>query len=45
VALAEAEAWAGEELSLPIFPGITEAEVESVCRALDGALAPTRARG
>ena len=41
VPLAEAEGWASEELSLPIFPGITESEVESVCRALEVALAPT----
>lgn len=34
VPLAEAEAWAAEELSLPMFPGITEEEVGAVCTAL-----------
>jgi dTDP-4-amino-4,6-dideoxygalactose transaminase len=30
----EAERWAREELSLPMFPGLSEPEVARVCEAL-----------
>jgi dTDP-4-amino-4,6-dideoxygalactose transaminase len=33
-----AERWAREELSLPMFPGLTEAEVMRVCDAFDDAV-------
>lgn len=33
-----AEAWAKEELSLPMFPGMSEGEVDAVCEALRAAL-------
>ena len=43
--LLEAEAWAGQELSLPIFPGITDGEVEAVCVALERAVGTMPAAG
>jgi len=43
--LVEAEAWAEQELSLPIFPGITEGEVEAVCAALERAVGSVRPAG
>jgi dTDP-3-amino-3,4,6-trideoxy-alpha-D-glucose transaminase len=39
VALKSAERWAAEELSLPIFNGISEAEVLEVCARLEPSLA------
>lgn len=39
VALKSAERWAAEELSLPIFNGISEAEVLEVCARLESSLA------
>lgn len=42
VGLVEAERWAAQELSLPIFAGITNREVGAVCAALDTALAQER---
>lgn len=43
----EAEAWAEQVLSLPMFPGIEEDEVAAVCAALEhaGALQPPSAAG
>jgi dTDP-4-amino-4,6-dideoxygalactose transaminase len=38
VPLAESEAWAAEELSLPMFAHINESEVEASCEALAAAL-------
>jgi dTDP-4-amino-4,6-dideoxygalactose transaminase len=37
--LAAAEAWVAEELSLPMFPGITDREVARVCDVLRSAIA------
>jgi dTDP-4-amino-4,6-dideoxygalactose transaminase len=39
-----AEALAQETLSLPMFPGLTEAQVETVCAALAETCAPDAAR-
>jgi dTDP-4-amino-4,6-dideoxygalactose transaminase len=39
-----AEALADETLSLPMFPGLTEAQVETVCAALAETCAPDAAR-
>jgi dTDP-4-amino-4,6-dideoxygalactose transaminase len=38
VELGQAEDWAARELSLPMFPGLREDEVDRVCAALAGAL-------
>ncbi|HYF91177.1 MAG TPA: DegT/DnrJ/EryC1/StrS family aminotransferase [Symbiobacteriaceae bacterium] len=37
-AFPRAEAWAGELLSLPMFPELTPEQIEFVCEALEGAL-------
>jgi dTDP-3-amino-3,4,6-trideoxy-alpha-D-glucose transaminase len=38
VEVCESERWAREELSLPMFPGLAEAEVSRVCAALEEAV-------
>jgi len=47
VTLTESERWADQELSLPIFAGMTQREVGAVCAALTAALAavPATASG
>jgi dTDP-4-amino-4,6-dideoxygalactose transaminase len=39
-----AEAWAAEELSLPMSPALTAAEIERAARACVAAAAPVRRR-
>jgi dTDP-3-amino-3,4,6-trideoxy-alpha-D-glucose transaminase len=45
VELSSAECWAAEELSLPMFPGLGDDEVGTVCEGVRAAMHESRGRG